>query len=54
MPGTPELMVIFILVLVLFGPNRIPELARGLGKGLREIRKVTSEIKNQLKFDDDD
>jgi sec-independent protein translocase protein TatA len=35
MPGTPELMVIFIIVLVLFGPNKIPELARGLGKGLR-------------------
>ena len=54
MPGTPELLIIFILVLVLFGPNKIPELARGLGKGLREFRKATNEIRNQLKFDDDD
>ena len=54
MPGTPELMIIFILVLVLFGPNKIPELARGLGKGLREFRKATNEIRNQFKLDDDD
>ena len=54
MPGTPELMIIFILVLVLFGPNKIPELARGLGKGLREVRKATNEIRNQFRFDDDE
>jgi len=54
MPGTPELMIIFILVLVLFGPNKIPELARGLGKGLREFRKASHEIRKQLKFDDDE
>jgi TatA/E family protein of Tat protein translocase len=46
--GTPELIVIFVLILLLFGPNRLPELARGLGKGMREVRKVTSEFQNQL------
>lgn len=46
--GTPELIVIFVLILLLFGPNRLPELARGLGKGMREFRKVTSEFQNQL------
>lgn len=46
--GTGEIIVIFVLVLVLFGPNRLPELARGLGKGMREIRKVTAEFQNQL------
>lgn len=46
--GAGELIVIFVLVLVLFGPNRLPELARGLGKGMREIRKVTSEFQSQL------
>ncbi|HEX8237849.1 MAG TPA: twin-arginine translocase TatA/TatE family subunit [Abditibacteriaceae bacterium] len=46
--GTPELVVIFVLILLLFGPNRLPELARGLGKGMREFRKVTSEFQNQL------
>jgi sec-independent protein translocase protein TatA len=46
--GTPELVVIFVLILLLFGPNRLPELARGLGKGMREFRKVTSEFQSQL------
>src|SRR4028119_1577357 len=46
--GTPELIVIFVLILLLFGPSRLPELARGLGKGMREFRKVTSEFQNQL------
>ncbi len=46
--GTPEMIVIFVLILLLFGPNRLPELARGLGKGMREFRKVTSEFQNQL------
>jgi sec-independent protein translocase protein TatA len=35
-------------VLVLFGPQRLPELARGLGKGMRELRKATAEIQQQL------
>ena len=46
--GAGELIVIFVLVLVLFGPNRLPELARGLGKGMREVRKLTSEFQSQL------
>jgi TatA/E family protein of Tat protein translocase len=54
MPGTPELIVIFIVALLLFGPNKLPELARGLGRGVRELRKATREIRNQLNLDDDD
>lgn len=46
--GAGELVVIFVLVLVLFGPHRLPELARGLGKATREIRKLTSEFQSQL------
>jgi TatA/E family protein of Tat protein translocase len=46
--GAGELIVIFVLVLLLFGPNRLPELARGLGKGMREVRKITSEFQSQL------
>ena len=53
MPGTGELFVIFVLVLLLFGPDKLPELARGVGKGLREIRKVSDEFRAQLKIDDD-
>ncbi len=44
MIGTQELIVIFLLVLLLFGGKKIPEIARGLGKGLREFRKARDEI----------
>jgi sec-independent protein translocase protein TatA len=52
MPGGGELVVIFVLVLLLFGPDKLPELARGVGKGLREIRKVSDEFRRQLKLDE--
>jgi len=44
----PEIIIIFLAVLLLFGADRIPEIARGLGKGLREFRRVTGEIKREL------
>jgi sec-independent protein translocase protein TatA len=53
MPGTAELAVIFILVLLLFGPDKLPELARNLGKGVREFRKVTADLQKQFRLDDD-
>lgn len=53
MPGSGELFVIFVLVLLLFGPDKLPELARNIGKGMREIRKVSDEFRSQLKIDDD-
>ncbi len=46
--GMPELIVIFLVILLLFGSKRLPELAQGLGKGLREFRKATNDIKNEL------
>ncbi len=45
--GTPEIIVIIALVLLLFGGRKIPELMKGLGKGMKEFKKATSE-------DDDD
>jgi TatA/E family protein of Tat protein translocase len=53
MPGTPELAIIFVLVLLLFGPDKLPELARNVGKGVRQFRKMTAELQNTLKLDDD-
>ncbi len=44
--GVQELLVILLIVLVLFGAKKIPELARGLGIGLKEFRKATKEIEN--------
>lgn len=46
--GMPELIVIFLVILLLFGSKRLPELAKGLGKGIREFKKATNEIKNEL------
>jgi len=49
--GMQELLVIFLVILLLFGSKRLPELARGLGKGLREFKKATNEIKNEMNID---
>ncbi|MCD6360178.1 MAG: twin-arginine translocase TatA/TatE family subunit [Armatimonadetes bacterium] len=47
--GTPELILILILVLVLFGGRKIPEIMRGLGEGLREFRKASDSATNEIK-----
>jgi len=44
--GVQELLIILLIVLVLFGAKKIPELAKGLGNGLKEFRKATKEIDN--------
>ncbi len=46
--GTPELVVILILVLVLFGGRKIPEIMRGIGEGLREFRKASSNAQTEI------
>ncbi len=43
-----ELFIVILVALLLFGPKRIPELARGLGKGIREFRKAAEDIKNEI------
>ena len=46
--GMPELVIIFLVVLLLFGSKRLPELAKGLGKGMREFKKATRELRDEL------
>jgi len=46
--GMPELIIIFLVVLLLFGSKRLPELAKGLGKGMREFKKATHELRDEL------
>ena len=46
--GMQEMILIFVVILLLFGADRLPELARGLGKGIREFKKATNEIKKEL------
>ena len=43
-----EIFIILVVVLVLFGAKKIPDIAKGLGKGMREFRKATDEIKKEL------
>ena len=44
--GVPEMMVIFILALVLFGPKKLPEIGRTLGKAITEFKKASTELKS--------
>ena len=46
--GMPELIVIFIIALVVFGPRKLPELGRSLGRGIAEFKKATTELQNTL------
>ena len=46
--GMPELIVIFVIALVVFGPRKLPELGRSLGRGIAEFKKATSELQNTL------
>lgn len=47
-----HLIFILLIVLVIFGPKRLPEIGRGLGKGIREFKKSTQEITEQLTGED--
>ena len=46
--GGPELFLILVVVLLVFGPKKIPEVARGLGKGLREFRKLSTDFQREI------
>ncbi len=46
--GGPEIMVIGLIVVMLFGADKIPEIARGLGKGMRQLKDATNDIKKEI------
>lgn len=48
MLGWPEILGILALALVLFGAKKLPELARGLGQGIKEFKKATREVQDDL------
>ncbi|MFU8803643.1 MAG: twin-arginine translocase TatA/TatE family subunit [Bradymonadaceae bacterium] len=50
----PELLLIFVLILVVLGPEKLPEVARWVGKGLREVRKASNLMRDALMLDEDD
>ncbi len=46
--GVPEMVVIFIVALLVFGPRKLPELGRSLGRGISEFRRASTELRSSL------
>ena len=47
--GGPEIVIIMLVVVMLFGSKKIPEIARGLGKGMRELKDASNDIKREIR-----
>lgn len=47
--GMPELIIILIIILIIFGAGKLPEIGSGLGKGIRNFRKSTKEVEDEIK-----
>lgn len=46
--GAPEVFIILLIVVMVFGADKLPEIARGLGKGMRQIKDATNDIKREI------
>jgi len=49
--GLPELLLILVLALIFIGPGKLPDVARSLGRGLREFRRATDDFKNAVELE---
>ena len=47
--GFPEIIIILFVILLLFGARKLPDLARGLGQGMREFKKAANDIQDEIK-----
>ncbi len=47
-PSGPELLIVLFIIVLLFGAKKLPELAKGLGKGIREFKKATNEDDDEV------
>ncbi|HPQ39538.1 MAG TPA: twin-arginine translocase TatA/TatE family subunit [bacterium] len=54
MPGTMEILLILLLLAIVFGARKLPELGRGLGEGIRNFRKSVKDTTDTSKSDDSD
>lgn len=52
--GPQELLIVLLIALIVVGPQRLPEISRQIGRGLREFRKVQDEVRGMVKLDLDD
>ena len=48
MPGTPEMIMIILAIILLFGGRKIPELMKGIGKGIREFNDAKNNVKSEI------
>ena len=51
--GMPELIIILIIILIIFGAGKLPEIGSGIGKGIRNFRKATHESREQISSGED-
>lgn len=52
--GPLEVVVIFVVILLVFGPSKLPQIGKAFGKGLREFKNASKELSSQLDMDDDE
>lgn len=50
--GTNELLIVLLIVLILFGGAKLPQMMKGLGEGMKEFRKATRDEENDVKSND--
>jgi len=52
--GTPEILLIVLAILILFGAKKIPEFAKGIGKGMKEFKKAIKEVEEDINMSDEE
>ncbi len=50
-PGAGELILLLVIVLIIFGPGRLPDVGQAIGKGIREFRKASNELEETVRGD---
>ncbi|HUF07270.1 MAG TPA: twin-arginine translocase TatA/TatE family subunit [Candidatus Binatia bacterium] len=50
-PGPMELILLLVIVLIIFGPGKLPDIGNAVGKGIREFRKASSELEDSVRGD---
>lgn len=52
--GTTELLIILVIILIIFGPSKLPEIGKSIGKGIREFRAASKDLKDSINIEVDD
>jgi TatA/E family protein of Tat protein translocase len=52
--GWSELLIIFFIILIIFGPRKLPEVAEAMGKSIQKFKKASREVKDEIEMNADD